>query len=84
VTLATPAIVQPVAPATSVPRGQALTPEQIAAYVQKQKELIQQTQVTTQPTAAPIAQPAPIQPNSTTSQRPTAITIPVRDDSNAQ
>jgi len=36
-----PVVVQP---ARSVPRGQALTPEQIAAYVAKQRSLIQQQQ----------------------------------------
>jgi PAS domain S-box-containing protein len=69
----------PVEPAKSVPRGQALTPEQIAAYVQKQKELIQQTQ-----TAAPTPTAAPAQPIVAVPPRPAGVSIPVRDGSPSQ
>lgn len=58
-----------VKPATSVPRGQALTPEQIAAYVAQQRALAQQ-QAAQQPTP----QPTPVQPNV----RPQTVSIPVR------
>lgn len=55
-----------VAPATSVPRGEALTPDQIAAYVAKQRELVQQQP---QPAPAASAQPA----------RPQTVAVPTRE-----
>jgi len=57
-------------PPRSVPRGQALTPEQIAAYVAKQRELASQQQVVSnqpQPQIQPPIQPAQ-SPNQTTMQ----------------
>jgi PAS domain S-box-containing protein len=71
---------QPVPVATSepshnVPRGQALTPEQIAAYVARQRSLIQQ-QATTQ--VQPQQIPQPTQPNP----RPQTISVPVRGQQN--
>lgn len=48
-----------VAPATNVPRGQSLTPEQIAERVRELEALAQRTQASAQPTAQPSAQPAP-------------------------
>lgn len=52
-----PALSEPVEATHSVPRGQALTPEQIAAYVVKQRALAQQQVVeqTTKPQSIPIA-----------------------------
>lgn len=71
----------------TVPRGSALTPEQIAAYVSKQSNLAQasQTQTITQPqvaTTPQVQQPAqqpttprpPIQ-----NQRPQSISVPTRN-----
>jgi len=55
-----------VKPATSVPRGQALTPEQIAAYVAQQRALAQQQAA---------QQPTPQQSNI----RPQTLSIPVRE-----
>lgn len=83
-TVANPAV--PVStPTHSVPRGQALTPEQIAAYVAKQRQLIQQQTTTAIPVAIPqpvtniqtpqipvMAQPQPI------AIRPQNVSVPVR------
>ena len=56
----------------TVPRGDALTPEQIAAYVDKQRALAQQTQTPQQPTTNQTAQPQ-------ATQRTANITIPNRN-----
>lgn len=67
-----------------VPRGQALTAEQIAAYVTKQRQLAAQqaasqpTQQTSQPTQQPTGSaPAPVLAQTQT--RPRAINIPNRE-----
>lgn len=64
------------APATeplhNVPRGQALTPEQIAAYVAQQRELIQQTTSQTETTSTRSA--TPLQPTA----RPQIMSVPER------
>ena len=73
-------LIQDVSPATqdeqpklnTVPRGDALTPEQIAAYVDKQRALAQQTQTPQQPTTNQTAQPQ-------ATQRTANITIPNRN-----
>jgi hypothetical protein len=76
-------------PTYNVPRGQALTPEQIAAYVAKQRELIQhqapvqQTQIQSVPVQPTSPQPAPLVINHQptpfqTTIRPQTISIPVR------
>ncbi|MFZ2125610.1 MAG: ATP-binding protein [Candidatus Saccharimonadales bacterium] len=76
-----------VKPATSVPRGQALTPEQIAAYVAKQRALAMKQQSAPQPRV--VQQPQPIAAATPqTMQRPTTpqpvtprpqeMTIPIR------
>ncbi len=64
---------QPVQPAQSVPRGQSLTPEQIASYVAKQKALIQQQSALQTP------EPQPVAPSRTAS-----IAIPVRNNNTQQ
>lgn len=70
---------QSVQPVQSVPRGQSLTPEQIAAYVAKQKALIQQQSTLQTPEPQPQQQPSqPVTPS-----RVTSVIVPVRDN-NAQ
>lgn len=59
---------KPSAPANPVPRGQALTPDQIAAYVQKQRALAAETQAS--------ASQAPSQPQPT--PRPSSVNVPTR------
>lgn len=76
-----------VKPATSVPRGQALTPEQIAAYVAKQRALAMQQQSAPQPqrpaqptpiaAATPQPMQRPVAPQPVT-PRPQVMTIPIR------
>mgnify|MGYP000436255047 CR=1 FL=1 len=63
--------------ATTVPRGESLTPEQIAAHVAKLKQMIaDQSGTATEQTAAPAAvAAAPADPAA----RPATIAIPVRD-----
>ena len=63
---------QPAEPLHKVPRGQALTPEQIAAYVAQQRELIQQTSAETATTLPPSVNPS--QPTV----RPQTMSIPER------
>ena len=61
-------------PVNPVPRGQALTPDQIAAYVQKQRLLVAQTKADTQTS---IQQPQPsVMPQPV--QRPISINVPPR------
>jgi PAS domain S-box-containing protein len=78
---APPAPVAPVAAATTVPRGESLTPEQIAAHVAKLKAMVAEQTATeggTPAVAAPpvaSAEPAP---------RPVGVSIPVRTDPPAQ
>lgn len=60
-------------PLHKVPRGQALTQEQIAAYVAQQRELIQQTSVKTETPAPPSIYPS--QPTA----RPQTMSIPERE-----
>jgi PAS domain S-box-containing protein len=68
---ATPSIAAP-EPPHNVPRGQALTPDQIAAYVARQRALIQQQTALVQPTiTGPSAQPSQV-------SRPQSITVPTR------
>ena len=62
-------------PPHNVPRGQALTSEQIAAYVAKQRELIQQQTTAQQPV---ITQPQPTVATQPT-VRPQIIAIPARE-----
>lgn len=59
-------------PPHNVPRSQALTPEQIAAYVAQQRELIQQT--TPQAETTPTRSATPIQPTA----RPQIMSVPER------
>jgi carbohydrate-binding DOMON domain-containing protein len=59
----------------TVPRGQALTPEQIAQYVAKQHELLSQQNIANQNTEIPPQQPA--QPTST---RPQTVSVPSRNN----
>lgn len=59
-------------PLHKVPRGQALTPEQIAAYVAQQRELIQQNTSQTETTSTRSA--TPLQPTT----RPQIMSIPER------
>jgi PAS domain S-box-containing protein len=59
----------------TVPRGQALTPEQIAQYVAKQHELLSQQNIANQNTEIPPQQPA--QP---TSVRPQTVSVPSRNN----
>ncbi|MDK2899492.1 MAG: two-component system, OmpR family, sensor histidine kinase VicK [Patescibacteria group bacterium] len=51
-------------PANNVPRGQALTPEQIAVYVKKQRELAQQQNATSA---------------NNTNNRPPSVSVPTRN-----
>jgi PAS domain S-box-containing protein len=63
-----------------VPRGDALTPNQIADYVNKQRALAQANQPT-QIAQTTLQSPQPSQQNSTPqpSQRPTNLTVPTRN-----
>jgi PAS domain S-box-containing protein len=83
----------PAQAATTVPRGESLTPEQIAAHVAKLKAMIQEQTVAEQQTTPAVATPPNIPPNTPlsaielnpgaytqpTSQRSSNIAIPVRD-----
>ncbi len=66
-------------PATTVPRGESLTPEQIAAHVAQLKAMIKEQQATTSP--APVETPpsaaVPVAPVATL--RPASVSIPARD-----
>ncbi len=73
ITTAAPTPIATTEPTHNVPRGQALTPEQIAAYVARQRALIQQQQQ--QVAAAP---PVPTQPQPIPATRPQTISVPVR------
>jgi len=90
---------QPVQPAQSVPRGQSLTPEQIASYVAKQKALIQQQYGTEQSEPQqPVSSPQPTVPVATSqvantviqqpavslAPRTASVSIPVRDSNTQQ
>lgn len=64
----------------TVPRGEALTPEQIAEYAAKQHKLLSQ-QATQQPTTTIIPNQPPIQanqPQQTASIRPQTVSVPDR------
>ena len=65
-------------PATTVPRGESLTPEQIAAHVAQLKAMIQQQQATSPEVSAPIASPAPPNAQPTINRVP-EVAIPPRD-----
>lgn len=89
----TAAATTPAQAATTVPRGESLTPEQIAAHVAKLKAMIQEQSTAEQQTTPAVAQPPNIPPNTPlsaielnpgaytqpTSQRPPGVSIPVRD-----
>jgi PAS domain S-box-containing protein len=79
---ATPSVASgaaPVAAATTVPRGESLTPEQIAAHVAKLKAMVaEQTASEQATTPAPVA--APVDPSA----RPVSVSIPVRTGPPAQ
>ena len=79
-----------IAAATTVPRGESLTPEQIAAHVAKLKAMVAEQNTASavapltpaQPAPLPIAPPvpvAPMAPVAIASQRPAGVAIPVRD-----
>ncbi len=61
-------------PATTVPRGESLTPEQIAAHVAQLKAMIQNQQSAASPEQTPVA---PISPPS--AERSNSVAIPPRD-----
>jgi len=67
-------------PVNSVPRGQALTPDQIAAYVQKQRALAAQTQAVSAP-QPPLQQSPQPQPQNRPqlAPRPTGLNVPPRE-----
>jgi len=63
-----------------VPRGQALTPDQIAAYVQKQRALAVQTQAVSAPQPPPQQSPQPQRQNRPQlAPRPTGLNVPPRE-----
>lgn len=78
--LATSSAPNATAAATTVPRGESLTPEQIAAHVAKLKAMVQEQASTDQPTQPPphVATQTPIDPAQ---PRPASVAIPVRGDS---
>ena len=59
----------------TVPRGEALTPEQIAQYVAKQHELLSQQNIVKQNTDIPAQQPT-----QTINSRPQTISVPSRNN----
>lgn len=71
------ATVTPDKTVNTVPRGEALTPEQIASYVAKQHELLS-AQKANQPDT-PIPPQLPTQPNNTRSQ---SVSVPTRANTN--
>jgi hypothetical protein len=65
-------------PATTVPRGESLTPEQIAAHVAQLKAMIKEQQATGTPEQVSAVPPgAPAMPP--TAERTAGVAIPVRD-----
>lgn len=78
---ADPATPAPVAAATTVPRGESLTPEQIAAHVAKLKAMV--AEQTAAEGATPAVAPPPVASAESTA-RPAGVSIPVRTDPPAQ